>query len=83
MALVTGGTKGLGEAVVTALRSAGAKVLTTARSKPAKLADSDLFIKADVSTPEGCVAVAQAVQEGLGGVAMWEGKTHGKTVFTR
>jgi NAD(P)-dependent dehydrogenase (short-subunit alcohol dehydrogenase family) len=67
-ALVTGGTKGLGQAVVTALRDAGAKVLTTARSKPAQLADPDLFIKADVSTREGCVAVAQAVQERLGGV---------------
>src|ERR1700731_2184282 len=67
-ALVTGGTKGLGKAVVTALCDAGAKVLTTARSKPAQLADPDLFIKADVSTREGCVAVAQAVQERLGGV---------------
>lgn len=67
-ALVTGGTKGLGRAVVTALRDAGAKVLTTARSKPAQLADSDLFIKADVSTPEGCMTVAHVVQERLGGV---------------
>ncbi|MEA2739701.1 MAG: hypothetical protein QOH05_3008 [Acetobacteraceae bacterium] len=31
-ALVTGGTQGIGEAVVTRLRDAGAKVLTTARS---------------------------------------------------
>jgi NAD(P)-dependent dehydrogenase (short-subunit alcohol dehydrogenase family) len=67
-ALVTGGTKGLGQAVVTVLRDAGAKVLTTARSKPAQLADADLFIKADVSTRGGCVAVAQAVQERLGEV---------------
>jgi NAD(P)-dependent dehydrogenase (short-subunit alcohol dehydrogenase family) len=33
-ALVTGGTKGVGEAVVAALREAGATVLTTARSRP-------------------------------------------------
>ena len=33
-ALVTGGTKGVGQAVVVALREAGATVLTTARSRP-------------------------------------------------
>ena len=32
-ALVTGGTKGIGEAVVAALRDAGAQVLITARSR--------------------------------------------------
>ena len=35
--LVTGGTKGIGEAVVARLREEGAKVLTTARSRPATL----------------------------------------------
>jgi NAD(P)-dependent dehydrogenase (short-subunit alcohol dehydrogenase family) len=67
-ALVTGGTKGVGEAVVTALRDAGARVLTTARSRPGLLAQPDLFIAADVSTPDGCATVAQAVREHLGGV---------------
>ena len=33
-ALVTGGTKGIGAAVVTALRDAGARVVATARSVP-------------------------------------------------
>ena len=33
-ALVTGGTKGVGAAVVAALREAGARVLTTARKRP-------------------------------------------------
>ena len=32
--LVTGGTKGVGQAVVAALREAGATALTTARSRP-------------------------------------------------
>ena len=36
-ALVTGGTKGVGEAVVIALREAGATVLTTARSQLEKV----------------------------------------------
>ena len=67
-ALVTGGTKGVGEAVVAALRAAGAKALTTARSKPEQLADPNLFVTADVSTPEGCATVTQAVQERLGGI---------------
>ena len=49
-ALVTGGTKGIGEAIVKQLRQAGATVMTTARSKPANLNLPDLFIEADIST---------------------------------
>jgi len=48
-ALVTGGTKGIGAAVVVALRDAGATVLTTARSRPDQLAHADQFVMADVS----------------------------------
>lgn len=65
-ALVTGGTKGVGGAVVAALHAAGARVLTTARSRP----DDDLaadFIEADITTPDGCQAVAEAAQSRLGG----------------
>jgi NAD(P)-dependent dehydrogenase (short-subunit alcohol dehydrogenase family) len=67
-ALVTGGTKGAGEAIVAALREAGAKVLTTARSRPDGLSHAEDFLAADVSTPEGCAAVAKAVRERLGGI---------------
>jgi NAD(P)-dependent dehydrogenase (short-subunit alcohol dehydrogenase family) len=67
-ALVTGGTKGIGKAVVAILREAGAAVLTTARSRPENLAHVDQFITADVSTAAGCSAVARAVQDRLGGV---------------
>jgi NAD(P)-dependent dehydrogenase (short-subunit alcohol dehydrogenase family) len=67
-ALVTGGTKGVGEAVVAALREAGATVLTTARSPPENLAHPDQFIAADVSTAEGCAVVAKAVRDRLGGI---------------
>ena len=49
-ALVTGGTKGMGEAIVKWLRKAGATVMTTARSRPANLDLPDLFIEADIST---------------------------------
>ena len=67
-ALVTGGTKGVGEAVVAALRDAGAAVLTTARSRPKNPAHADHFVAADVSTAEGCAVVASAVRERLGGI---------------
>ncbi len=67
-ALVTGGTKGVGQAVVTALREADATVLTTARSQPKVAEHADQFVAADVSTAEGCAVVAQAVRERLGGI---------------
>src|SRR5262250_2809000 len=66
-ALVTGGSRGIGEAVVAALREAGATVLTTARA-PRELRNADLFIAADLSTVEGCAAVVDAVRDRLGGV---------------
>ncbi len=67
-ALVTGGTQGIGAAVVARLREAGAKVLTTARTTPAELPDADLFVAADVATAAGCAVVVDAVRDRLGGV---------------
>jgi len=67
-ALVTGGTKGIGEAVATRLREAGAIVLTTARTRPDNGARENLFVAADITTAAGCVAVANAVRKQLGGV---------------
>jgi NAD(P)-dependent dehydrogenase (short-subunit alcohol dehydrogenase family) len=67
-ALVTGGTKGVGQAVVAALRDAGATVLTTARSRPESVESAGQFVAADVSTADGCAAVTEAVRERLGGV---------------
>jgi NAD(P)-dependent dehydrogenase (short-subunit alcohol dehydrogenase family) len=66
-ALVTGGTQGIGEAVVARLREAGAKVLATARRPPAELREGDLFVAADLATAEGCATVAEAVGQRLGG----------------
>jgi NAD(P)-dependent dehydrogenase (short-subunit alcohol dehydrogenase family) len=65
-ALVTGGTRGIGQAVVASLRKAGAKVMTTARSR----GDSgdEMLVVADISTAQGCARVADAVHERLGGV---------------
>src|SRR4029450_416459 len=69
-ALVTGGTKGVGQAVVAALRDAGATVLTTARARPESIQSAGQFVAADVSTAEGCAGVADAVRDRLGGVAI-------------
>lgn len=66
-ALVTGGTKGAGLATFKLLRELGATVLTTARTRPETFAD-DHFIAADLTTDDGCVAVAEATKQRLGGV---------------
>ncbi|MBP5855494.1 SDR family oxidoreductase [Marivibrio halodurans] len=67
-ALVTGGTKGIGAAVVETLKEAGAHVVTTARGVPAGATDGVRFIAADISTAEGCAAVAAGLLDRLGGV---------------
>jgi NAD(P)-dependent dehydrogenase (short-subunit alcohol dehydrogenase family) len=67
-ALVTGGTQGIGAAVVTRLRGAGVRVLTTARTTPADPPDAELFVAADVATADGCAIVVRAVRDLLGGV---------------
>lgn len=67
-ALVTGGTKGIGLAVATRLREAGARVLTTARTPPEQPAPNELFVAADITTAEGYARVAGAVLKQLGGI---------------
>ncbi|MGF6853767.1 SDR family oxidoreductase [Paraburkholderia sp. CI3] len=66
-ALVTGGTKGIGKAVVAHLCEAGANVLATARARPDDLTE-ERFIGADITTAEGCKTIVDAVLERLGGV---------------
>ncbi|MER7394701.1 SDR family oxidoreductase [Streptomyces sp. NPDC000151] len=67
-ALVTGGTRGIGAAVVRQLLGAGAEVLTTARSATSTVPEGAAFVAADVRTRAGAEALAAAVQETLGGV---------------
>ena len=67
-ALVTGGTRGMGEAIVQRLRGSGATVVTTARSAPADLPQPDRFVGADLSTAEGVAKVVGYVRDRLGGV---------------
>ncbi|MGW1749925.1 SDR family oxidoreductase [Streptomyces sp. NPDC002092] len=67
-ALVTGGSRGIGAAVVRQLLDAGAEVLTTARSASSTVPEGAAFVKADVRTRAGAKALAAAAQEVLGGV---------------
>jgi NAD(P)-dependent dehydrogenase (short-subunit alcohol dehydrogenase family) len=67
-ALVTGGTRGMGEAIVQRLRASGAAVVTTARSTPHDLRQPELFVEADLGTAEGTEKVVRSVRDRLGGV---------------
>jgi NAD(P)-dependent dehydrogenase (short-subunit alcohol dehydrogenase family) len=66
-ALVTGGTKGIGQAIATRLRESGATVLTTARTAPDDSSGVD-FVAADVATTDGCRTVVDAVHRRFGGI---------------
>jgi NAD(P)-dependent dehydrogenase (short-subunit alcohol dehydrogenase family) len=67
-ALVTGGTTGMGEAIVKRLAAAGATVITTARTAPTEALSPVLFVQADISTPDGVEKVVRGILEHLGGV---------------
>ena len=66
-ALITGGTSGAGAATVTLFRELGARVLTTARTKPADFTGA-AFVAADLTTRQGVQKVVDAVQQELGGL---------------
>jgi len=78
-ALVTGGTQGMGEAIVARLRAGGAEVFTTARSTPDDLENPHLFLAADISTPQGAAAVAKAALARLGGIDILVDNVGGST----
>jgi NAD(P)-dependent dehydrogenase (short-subunit alcohol dehydrogenase family) len=67
-ALVTGGTQGMGEAIVRRLAAGGAIVATTARSPRAEGQVAELFVEADVASREGVDKVVSEVLDRLGGV---------------
>jgi NAD(P)-dependent dehydrogenase (short-subunit alcohol dehydrogenase family) len=66
--LVTGGTKGMGEAIVRRFRSSGATVATTARSALPHGVSFDLFIQADLGTASGVQDVVDRIQHEWGGL---------------
>jgi NAD(P)-dependent dehydrogenase (short-subunit alcohol dehydrogenase family) len=67
-ALVTSGTKGMGEAIVRRLAAGGARVATTARSALPPGLVVELFVQADISTRPGVDKVIREVLNQLGGV---------------
>ncbi|HSI40374.1 MAG TPA: SDR family oxidoreductase [Xanthobacteraceae bacterium] len=65
--LITSGTRGTGAATVALFRQEGARVITTARSRPVDLPEEQ-FVPADLTTAEGCAKVAEATLKRMGGV---------------
>ena len=65
--LVTSGTRGAGAATVGLFRELGATVLTVARSRPAEMPE-DMFVRADLTTAQGCADLAVAALDRLGEV---------------
>jgi NAD(P)-dependent dehydrogenase (short-subunit alcohol dehydrogenase family) len=68
IALVTGGTKGIGKAITARLIAAGATVIVTARNQPEEAELPYHFIAADLSRPEDVTQVAKEVTAQFGGV---------------
>jgi NAD(P)-dependent dehydrogenase (short-subunit alcohol dehydrogenase family) len=66
--LVTGGTEGMGEAIVRRLAGGGAMVATTARSSLPEGQAVGLFVQADISTRQGVDKVAEQVLRQFGGL---------------
>ncbi|OLT00396.1 short-chain dehydrogenase [Pseudonocardia sp. CNS-004] len=65
-ALVTGAGRGTGAAIAELLREAGARVLGTARTRPADLPGPEPFVAADLTATEGIDTVVDHVRERFG-----------------
>lgn len=68
IALVTGGTKGIGKAITARLIAAGATVIVTARNQPDEAVLPYQFIAADLSRPEDVNKVAEKITAQFGSV---------------
>jgi NAD(P)-dependent dehydrogenase (short-subunit alcohol dehydrogenase family) len=69
--LITGGTKGVGAAVVQRFQMSGALVATATRSASSESQASLLFIKADIGAPSGVQEVVDRIELEWGGSTFW------------
>jgi NAD(P)-dependent dehydrogenase (short-subunit alcohol dehydrogenase family) len=68
IALVTGGTKGIGRAIADRLTQAGAKVIVTARNKAEDAHPEHLYIAADVTKPADVAKLVEEISTKFGGI---------------
>jgi NAD(P)-dependent dehydrogenase (short-subunit alcohol dehydrogenase family) len=66
--LVTGGTRGVGAAVVEGLSQLDARIVATARSAPKKPINDVHYVAADLATTEGVREAVEAARRHIGGV---------------
>ena len=66
IALVTGGTKGIGKAIADKLSKAGAHVVVTARTAPDENTYGQHFIAGDVTSPESAGIIASEILDKYG-----------------
>ncbi|HWT97597.1 MAG TPA: SDR family oxidoreductase [Terriglobales bacterium] len=77
--LVTGGTKGMGEAIARRLQRGGAKVAVTARHAVPQEAAAALFIAADIATAEGVQEIVDTVMRHFAGIDILINNVGGST----
>lgn len=66
VALVTGGTKGIGKAIADKLSNAGVQVIITARTAPKENTNGQYFISADLTQPESAETIAKEILKKYG-----------------
>ena len=68
VALVTGGSKGIGAGIAEALARAGASVISTSRSGEGPTAPNLLQVRADVQKPEDATRAVEEAVRAFGGL---------------
>ncbi|MDF2381373.1 SDR family oxidoreductase [Nostoc ellipsosporum NOK] len=66
VALVTGGTKGIGKSIADRLSNVGVRVVVTARTAPKERIDGQYFISADLTQPESATTIAEEILKKYG-----------------
>lgn len=66
VAVVTGGTRGIGAVIAARMLAAGASVVICGRTEPAPEAGSPVFVPADIREPDQAAAVVSAAVERFG-----------------